>query len=46
MCSEAFYKFLFMVGKEIVAEAYCESAVKNFWSYRDEFYITPHFIVV
>lgn len=28
MRSEAFYKFLFVFGKEIIAEAYCESLWK------------------
>lgn len=30
VCSEAFSKFLFMVGKEPIAAAYCELAMKNF----------------
>lgn len=30
MCSEALSKFLFMVGKEMIAAAYCEFAMKNF----------------
>lgn len=30
----------------MIAAVYCEFAMKNFWSYKDEFYITLHFIVV